>query len=306
MFFFFVLRNLGGILCDIWTSFDVLSCTASILHLVAIALDRYWAITNVHYGAKRTAKRIATMIIIIWTMATLIAVSPHIFGLSYFAKDKPEKRCQLTNNFTYQLVSTLGAFYLPLVVMCVIYWKIFQSAKFRIRKSGMGTGGNSTLHGRQHDDHRHRTQKQKTETTQHGDVIKSDTSSSLSKNATAIVAVAADTQFSKVPEDTNRCNNFGNRTHNETSFSNWNKQLTSNELQASSSLGGTQEPDKNEERKWSQSTSRSKDKSDPSSSNNDVDSPELPKKSMKNIITKNKFLFSNIAIWNKTRRSGKN
>lgn len=31
---------LGPALCDIWTSCDVLACTASILHLVAIATDR--------------------------------------------------------------------------------------------------------------------------------------------------------------------------------------------------------------------------------------------------------------------------
>lgn len=34
--------NLGVTLCDFWISVDVLVCTSSILHLVAIALDRYF------------------------------------------------------------------------------------------------------------------------------------------------------------------------------------------------------------------------------------------------------------------------
>lgn len=66
-----------------------------------------------------------------------MGVSPHLFGLS--SDESNKDRCQLTNNLTYQLVSTLGAFYLPLIVMCIIYWKIFQSAKFRIRSKGLNS-----------------------------------------------------------------------------------------------------------------------------------------------------------------------
>lgn len=134
--------SLGRIICDIWTIFDVLCCTASILHLVCIALDRYWAITKLNYGTKRTPKRIGTMIATIWIIAAATALSPHVFGLSYDASIN--HRCQLTNNLAYQLVSTLAAFYLPLVVMCIIYWKIFQSAKFRIRKKAFSAPTNRT------------------------------------------------------------------------------------------------------------------------------------------------------------------
>lgn len=36
----------GDAMCQLWLSTDVLLCTASILNLVLISLDRYWSITK--------------------------------------------------------------------------------------------------------------------------------------------------------------------------------------------------------------------------------------------------------------------
>merc|ERR1719431_355143 len=59
----------GPLLCDMWTSSDVFCCTASILHLLAIALDRYWAVTHPHY----------ILISLVWVMSIIVSLAP-LFG----------------------------------------------------------------------------------------------------------------------------------------------------------------------------------------------------------------------------------
>ncbi|KAF3850320.1 hypothetical protein F7725_020039, partial [Dissostichus mawsoni] len=76
--------TLGQAVCDIWLSSDITCCTASILHLCIIALDRYWAITDaVDYSKKRTMGRAAGMIATAW---------PGSESSSSRAKTKPGKR----------------------------------------------------------------------------------------------------------------------------------------------------------------------------------------------------------------------
>jgi len=70
---------LGRQLCDTWISFDVTCCTSSILHLVAISLDRYWAVTRVDYIHRRSPKRIVGMIVASWGVAVVVSIPPLFF-----------------------------------------------------------------------------------------------------------------------------------------------------------------------------------------------------------------------------------
>ena len=122
---------LGPEICDMWISFDVLCCTSSILHLVAIAMDRYWAVTRVDYIHNRSARRILIMIALSWLIGVSISIPP-LFGWKGETNDPAS--CMISQDWGYTIFSTVGAFYLPLALMLFIYLKVFRAAKSRIRK----------------------------------------------------------------------------------------------------------------------------------------------------------------------------
>lgn len=122
----------GEVWCEIYLALDVLFCTASIAHLCAISLDRYWSITQaIEYNLKRTPRRIKCIIFIVWVIAAVISFPP----LITMEKDNSETfpACQINNEKWYVISSCIGSFFLPCVIMVLVYIRIYQIAKKRTR-----------------------------------------------------------------------------------------------------------------------------------------------------------------------------
>ena len=131
----------GDVLCQLWLSTDVLLCTASILNLCLISLDRYWSITRaISYLRKRTPRRATLMISVVWTTSGIICFPP----LAGWSRPQPivdgRPLCVLSEEPGYVLYSIIGSFYLPLCVMAVVYIKIYLAARWRARRHLKGAG----------------------------------------------------------------------------------------------------------------------------------------------------------------------
>lgn len=125
--------TLGQVMCDIWLSSDITCCTASILHLCIIALDRYWAITDaVEYAKKRTSARAAGMIATAWVISISISLPPFFWRQ---VKAEEVTSCTVnTDHIFYTIYSTFGAFYIPTLLLIALYGRIYVEARKRILK----------------------------------------------------------------------------------------------------------------------------------------------------------------------------
>nr|ABI33825.1 putative octopamine receptor [Manduca sexta] len=127
----------GHVWCSVWLAVDVWMCTASILNLCAISLDRYVAVTRpVSYPSIMSRKRAKALIAGLWVLSFVICFPPLVGW-----KDKrPEEgdlrtpnppcpwTCELTNDAGYVVYSALGSFYIPMFVMLFFYWRIYKAA----------------------------------------------------------------------------------------------------------------------------------------------------------------------------------
>lgn len=125
----------GEIWCSIWLAVDVWMCTASILNLCAISLDRYLAVTRpVSYPSIMTPLRAKILLAVVWLLSFLICFPPLVGWNDRKNNRHPNLQhcddwsCELTNDPGYVVYSALGSFFIPMLVMLFFYWRIYRAA----------------------------------------------------------------------------------------------------------------------------------------------------------------------------------
>ncbi|XP_064164800.1 alpha-1A adrenergic receptor-like [Anguilla rostrata] len=127
----------GRVLCNAWAALDVLCCTASIMSLCAISVDRCIAVTYpLRYPAMVTHRRGLLAVVAVWGFSGVISVAP-LFG---WKEPDPEDEsiCEITQEPGYTIFSAVGSFYIPLAVILAMYCRVYAVARRELRGLRVG------------------------------------------------------------------------------------------------------------------------------------------------------------------------
>lgn len=154
--------------CPIWLCFDVMCCSASILNLCVISLDRYlYIISPLRYKQRMTPPRALLLVGAAWGLAALASFLPiemkwhslgHLSGQSVVPgvsnvniSSYPEKlypasyfqlspsgvfsfQCRLQVTLPFALVASVLTFFLPSSAICFTYCRILLAARRQAKR----------------------------------------------------------------------------------------------------------------------------------------------------------------------------
>ncbi|XP_028808821.1 trace amine-associated receptor 1-like [Denticeps clupeoides] len=129
----------GKLFCKVHTSTDITCCTASVLHLSFISIDRYYATHNpLTYKLKITGSLVAGMITIAWGVSALygflmIFMNLCILGIEdrYYSITCEGGCFWLVSKTSGSLASVLS-FFLPGIIMLSVYLNIYRIANAQV------------------------------------------------------------------------------------------------------------------------------------------------------------------------------
>lgn len=117
----------GRAFCNVWAAVDVLCCTASIMSLCVISVDRYIGVSYpLRYPTMMTKRRALLVVLLLWMLSVIISIGP-LFG---WKEPEPEDDsiCNITEEPGYAIFSAVGSFYLPLTIILVMYCRVYVVA----------------------------------------------------------------------------------------------------------------------------------------------------------------------------------
>ncbi|XP_074535600.1 trace amine-associated receptor 1-like [Halichoeres trimaculatus] len=131
----------GDFFCQIHLSSDITLCTASILNLLCISIDRYYAVCQpLHYRRKMTGHTVLIMVVVCWSISIFIGVGMIFLELNllgvedfYYKHVACKGGCVLFHSGTSGVIATLISFYLPAVILLSVYLKILLVALKQFR-----------------------------------------------------------------------------------------------------------------------------------------------------------------------------
>ena len=101
---------------------------------MAVSVDRYIGVTRpLNYGSIMTKRRTIYLIIIVWAASILTSVVP-LLGFTDRGKivkgaaGLPET-CNVNKNTLYTIFSSMVSFYIPVIILLILYSRVYQEAK---------------------------------------------------------------------------------------------------------------------------------------------------------------------------------
>nr|QVK45756.1 G protein-coupled receptor [Proales similis] len=127
----------GRIACTIWLVLDYVVCSASVLCIVVISMDRYLMVSRgLDYMASQKLKKAMCIMAAVWLIAFL-NYAPAIVLWEYIAGKRTvqdgECKVEFHNNLIYLTVTACVEFFAPLLTICSLNFAVYLNIRERSR-----------------------------------------------------------------------------------------------------------------------------------------------------------------------------